>query len=100
MRSLPKEIVLWLDDVQVPVKVEKESIIFQHKSQSNQGWEKMAGSPASSFLSSDDGGEDEDQTFEESCCDRVAETEVEDVGVSSSNSNMTPYLSPPPSTAL
>lgn len=65
MRSLPKEIVLWLDDVQVPVKVEKESIIFQHKSQSDHGWEKMAGSLASSFLISDDGGEDEDQTFEE-----------------------------------
>ena len=85
IRSLHKEILLCLDDIQVPVKVEEGPIDFQQKGESVHGWEKMVGVQARSFLGSDDGGEDEDETIGESCSESVAEMEVEDADVSSSN---------------
>lgn len=39
MRSLPKEIFLWLDNVLVPVKLEEEPMVLQQKGDSEPGWE-------------------------------------------------------------
>ena len=90
MKGLPKEIILWLDDIQVPVKVELEPTVTQQKGNSEKGWDKRDGGIAHSIYCSDgEGFEDDDFVVEESwdCVEFGSEMELEDDEVRRPNLN-------------
>lgn len=87
-RELPEEISLWLDDIQVPVKVEVEQLEPQRKGYSQNWSDIMNGGLNRPIQDSDDGNQEEDDTFEEGPSNTAvssSETELEDDDVREQN---------------
>lgn len=80
-RSLPKEIFLWLDDIQVAVIVEVDKVVPHREGYSQQWSDHKDGGIDRPIPGSDDGNKKGDDCIKEDssdCADSCSETELED----------------------